>query len=303
MKNRVVEVQSPGVAIHMERGSLKIKMQDHEPTYIPLDTIGVLMVGMGSSLSSNAASALLDVGAAIILTGANYMPKAHIWPIEGYHLQRTRLIAQAGLSLPFKKNLWKQIVSAKIRGQRDVVVWQGGPGALFDGLLLKVNSGDSLNIEAQAARHYWPLLFGAEFRRNSGAEDANSLLNYGYAILRASCARAVSAAGLHPSFSVFHENKENAYVLVDDLMEPFRPMVDALVYRWQQGHGTDVDSSAKKYLVSLLNLGIKGQKKTRNFSDFLYDYARDIAQSMVEGKPRINLSNSLMSDFLQANEL
>ncbi len=105
------------------------------------------------------------------------------------------------------------------------------PAGAFVELAKKVRSGDPENIEAQAARRYWPLLFGTEFRRDSDHPGTNSLLNYGYAILRGGTARAVASAGLHPTLGLKHSNRGNPMCLVDDLMEPFRPLVDILVHR------------------------------------------------------------------------
>jgi len=96
-------------------------------------------------------------------------------------------------------------------------------------MIRKIASGDSTNIEAQAARHYWPRMMGPNFRRNVNLADENALLNYGYTVFRSAAARAVVAAGLHPTIGLFHANRGNAFALADDMMEPFRPLVDCVV--------------------------------------------------------------------------
>ena len=130
---------------------------------------------------------------------------------------------QISASLPLKKRLWAQLVRAKILAQAATLAAVGAPHTGFFLLSRKVRSGDPDNVEAEAARRYWPLLLGAEFRRDKDGDGINGLLNYGYAVLRAGVARAVMAAGLHPGFGLMHSNRSNPMVLIDDLMEPFRP--------------------------------------------------------------------------------
>lgn len=304
MKNRVIDVQSYGTMIAVERGLLKIRASDREPAMVPLDTIGVVLIGQGTSISVNAISSLLEHGATVLLTGPNHLPQAQIWPLQGHYLQRERMLAQAELSLPFKKNLWKQVVTAKIGAQSDALRWVGADHLALHVFLKSVSSGDATNAEAQAARKYWPLLFGKDFRRvHQGDDEVNSMLNYGYAILRAACARAVCAAGLHPSFSLFHINKENAFALVDDLMEPFRPSVDAMVWSLRQAGVSEITPDVKKRLVGLLNFRIDDDGESRNFSDFLFSYAKGVAQAMLDGQPRLGLPRDFMANFLNTNDI
>ena len=137
--------------------------------------------------------------------------------------------AQIAASLPVQKRMWASVVRAKLLQQAAVLEACGAPDAPLNALVRKVRSGDPDNIEAQGARRYWGLLFGDGFKRDQKADGVNALLNYGYTILRATTARAVIAAGLHPSIGLHHSNDANAMRLVDDLMEPFRPMVDLKV--------------------------------------------------------------------------
>jgi CRISPR-associated protein Cas1 len=120
----------------------------------------------------------------------------------------------------------------------------------------KVTSGDSTNVEAQAARYYWPRMMGEEFRRDRTAPDLNALLNYGYTVLRAATARAVVAAGLHPTIGLHHSNRGNAFALADDLLEPFRPLVDCCVRGLTARNGPQVDTEAKKTLARLIALDL-----------------------------------------------
>jgi CRISP-associated protein Cas1 len=180
------------------------------------------------------------------------MPAAIVWPVDSHHVQTGRMHDQIAASLPLKKRLWMQLVRAKILAQGAALAAAGAPSGGFYLLSRKVRSGDPDNVEAEAARRYWPLLFGREFRRDTDGEDINALLNYGYAVLRASVARAVMAAGLHPGFGLMHSNRGNPMVLVDDLMEPFRPTVDREVFRLRGRGTTKVDKESKAELARLM---------------------------------------------------
>jgi CRISPR-associated protein Cas1 len=128
----------------------------------------------------------------------------------------------------------------------------GAPSVPLLALAKKVKSGDAGNLEAQGARRYWGLLFGEDFRRDQGAGGINSLLNYGYTILRSATARAVIGAGLHPSIGLFHSNAGNPMRLVDDLIEPFRPVIDIKVWLLRKQGEKEVKPETKRALVQAL---------------------------------------------------
>ncbi len=161
-----------------------------------------------------------------------------------------------------RKQAWKRVVIAKIKMQAAALFAIGQPGAPLDFMTRRVHSGDSTNVEAQAARTYWPLLLGPEFRRDPDRRDINGLLNYGYTVLRATSARAVVAAGLHPTIGIFHSNRSNAFALADDLMEPFRPFVDLTARAIFEESGPEVTPAAKQALAKLiaLDLPLLGEK-------------------------------------------
>jgi CRISPR-associated protein Cas1 len=163
---------------------------------------------------------------------------------------------QAQASAPLKKRLWQQIVQAKILAQGATLAAVGAEAGGFRLLARKVRPGDPGNVEAEAARRYWPLLFGPKFRRDTDGDGLNGLLNYGYAILRAATARAVMAAGLHPSLGLMHANRGNALVLVDDLMEPFRPLVDREVHRLKGDGTSEVSPTTKAALARIMVLDL-----------------------------------------------
>ena len=151
-------------------------------------------------------------------------------------------------------------------------------------MIRKITSGDSSNIEAQAARYYWPRMMGPDFRRDTGRGDENALLNYGYTVLRAATARAVIAAGLHPTIGLFHSNRSNAFALADDLMEPFRPLVDCAVRSIVTHHGVQVDSNAKQALARLIATDLPLGDSVTPVSLALMKLATSLGQSFEAGR-------------------
>src|SRR5690606_36524605 len=123
-------------------------------------------------------------GAPLVVCGSNHLPAAILWAADGNHDQAGRMADQASAPKPLRKRLWAQLVAAKIESQRATLEAIGAPHQGFRLLARKVRSGDPDNVEAQAARRYWPLLFGDEFRRDRAADGINGMLNYAYTGLR-----------------------------------------------------------------------------------------------------------------------
>jgi CRISPR-associated protein Cas1 len=220
---------------------------------VPLDDIAAVIANAhGLTYSNNALVQLSGRGVPVVLCGANHMPAAIVWPVDAHHVQTGRMNDQIAASAPLKKRLWAQLVRAKILAQAATLDAIGAQSSGFFLLSRKVRSGDPENVEAEAARRYWPLLLGSDFRRDKDGGGINGLLNYGYAILRAGVARAVMAAGLHPSFGLMHSNRSNPMVLIDDLMEPFRPTVDREVYRLVRVGAQDVNRDTKVALARIM---------------------------------------------------
>lgn len=257
MIGRIVDIASDGRYLAVDRGFLTVSEDRQECGRVPLgDLAAVIVHAHGITYSGNLIVRLAELGVPLVLCAANHMPVSLLWPIEGHYAQAGRMADQAEASKPLKKRLWSQIVRSKILGQGAVLAQVGAPSGGFSLLARKVKSGDPENVEAEAARRYWPLLFGNEFRRDRSAPGANALLNYGYTVLRAAVARSVIASGLHPSLGLMHSNRQNAHVLVDDLMEPFRPIVDREVFRLLQDGFDDVTPEAKVELARLMVMDV-----------------------------------------------
>ncbi len=256
MIGRIVEVADDRRHLFMHRGFMVVQDTEGERKelgQVPLDDIAAVIANAhGLSYTNNLLVALSERGAPFVLCAANHNAVGMLLPIEGNFEQSKRIEAQIAASLPTHKRLWAAVVRAKLEQQAAALEAAGAPTAPLSALVGKVKSGDPDNIEAQGARRYWGLLLGENFRRDQNAGGTNGLLNYGYTVLRATTARAVIAAGLHPSIGLHHSNDNNAMRLVDDLMEPFRPVIDLKVWQLVRNQEEHVTPDTKRALVRTL---------------------------------------------------
>lgn len=253
MIGRIVEVVQDGRYLHAERGFLVIKDGQNEVGRVPLDDIAaVIGSGHGLVLTQELLVRLAERSAIYVCCSNQHEPVAMLWSVNGFHRQAGRMDAQLAAPKPLLKRLWQAVVRAKLTQQAAVLEAWNAPTPPILTLIPKVRSGDPDNIEAQAARRYWTLLFGENFRRDRDANDENALLNYGYTILRSATARAIIGAGLHPTVALHHQNQLNSMRLVDDLMEPFRPLVDCAVKLLTASGETAITPDTKRQLVLLL---------------------------------------------------
>ncbi|HRP61650.1 MAG TPA: type II CRISPR-associated endonuclease Cas1, partial [Vicingus sp.] len=193
------------------------------------------------------------------------MPIGLLMPLSGNSEQNERFRAQLDASVPLKKNLWQQTIQAKINNQAALLAERGIAHQNMLYWAKEVTSGDTLNHEARAAAYYWQNLFEIEgFNRYRNGIPPNNLLNYGYAILRAVCARALVSSGLFPTLGIHHANKYNAYCLADDIMEPYRPYVDMVVCFITDNYDNyeELTTELKKELLQIpaLDVVIGGKK-------------------------------------------
>lgn len=256
MIGRIVEVADDRRHLSMNRGFMVVKDtegQGKELGQVPLDDIAAVIANAhGLSYTNNLLVALAERGAPFVLCAANHNAVGMLLPIEGNFEQSKRIEAQIAASQPTHKRLWAAVVRSKLEQQAAALEAAGAPTAQLIALAKRVKSGDPENVEAQGARRYWGLLFGDGFRRDQDGAGLNGLLNYGYTVLRATTARAVIAAGLHPSIGLHHSHDNNAMRLVDDLMEPFRPIIDLKVWQLKRNGEELVTPEAKRALVRTL---------------------------------------------------
>lgn len=303
MIHRVVDLQEPGHYVHLERGFLVVAKGDAEVGRIPLDDIGAIVFsGQGNSVSTNLLAELSARSICAIFCGPNQHPAAMLLPYEGHHLHRSRLDAQIQASEPLRKRLWQQIVRAKILGQAACLQRCTTSDTMLPMFVHRVGSGDPENMEAQAARRYWPALFGEGFTRDAARPGINGMLNYGYAILRAATARALVSAGLYPALGVFHSNQANAFVLADDMMEPFRPLVDATVFDMWQAEGTTLGTAGKRRLARMLTVDVQMGDGFTIVATALGTAAQSLARSLIDSSPFLTFPENLFPTAAPARE-
>lgn len=199
---------------------------------IPIEDIGLVVLDHRQiTFTHGLLEKLLASNAAVITCDSSRMPVGLFLPLEGHTLQQERFRDQLACSVPLRKQLWQQTIRAKIANQAALLRERNVPHKNMLFWASAVKSDDTENHEARAAAYFWSKLFPEipDFRRDREGEPPNNLLNYGYAILRATVARALVGSGLLPTRGIHHHNRYNAYALADDIMEPYRPFVDRLV--------------------------------------------------------------------------
>ena len=234
--------------------------QSEKVTTVPIEDIGVVVIDNRQiTITSAVMDALLENNCALITCDAKSLPVGLLLPLCGNTTQSERFRYQIDASLPLKKQLWQQTVQAKICNQSEVLskctdaeigcmqVWSK-----------EVKSGDNDNLEGRAAAYYWKKLFGhiADFNRDREGVPPNNLLNYGYAILRAVVARALVSSGMLPTLGIHHHNRYNAYCLADDIMEPYRPYVDEMVFNLVKERGLPEEGLTKEWKAELLKIPV-----------------------------------------------
>lgn len=225
----------------------------------PIEDIGIVVLDNRQiTLTTPLLEALLENNVAVVTCDKRSMPLGLFLPLESNTTQSERFTRQIEASLPLKKQLWQQTVKAKIHNQACVLhhCTNEHVGCMHK-WVEQVRSGDADNMEARAAAFYWKKFFPKlpGFIREREGNPPNNLLNYGYAILRAIVARALVASGMLPTLGIHHKNRYNAYCLADDIMEPYRPYVDNLVFSIVKNHGENVDLN-KEIKAMLLNVPV-----------------------------------------------
>ncbi|NQU86014.1 MAG: type II CRISPR-associated endonuclease Cas1 [Mariniphaga sp.] len=201
---------------------------------VPIEDIGIVVLDNPQiTITQGLLAALSENNAVIINCNFKHLPFSIMLPTAVHHAYTEKLRYQLEASVPLKKNLWQQTVVAKIKNQGALLELLGIDAARMYYLAGIVKSGDVENCEGRAAAYYWKVLFddSEAFKRHRYGEPPNNLLNYGYAILRGVVARSLVASGLLTAMGIHHRNKYNPYCLADDIMEPFRPLVDELVLK------------------------------------------------------------------------
>ena len=254
MLKRTLVFSSP-MLLSLKNLQLVVAYKDSpdEKRTIPIEDVGVVLLeNQQTSITLPLLNALAESEVQVVICNSKGMPSAMIQSLNSNNLQGETLRNQIACGEVLKKQLWKQVVEAKIRNQSALLNNVGEDGKVLKPFYSNVKSGDVDNREGIAARIYFQHLFGDRFVRDRDEQGINALLNYGYSILRAATCRAIVSSGLLPAIGIYHHNRSNAYPLADDLMEPFRPFVDDVVYDLAMRGKTDLTKEVKGELINVL---------------------------------------------------
>jgi CRISP-associated protein Cas1 len=249
-------------------------------------------------------TALAEKGAAVVICGDAHLPSSMVMPIASNTVQTERFSAQIAAGAPLKKQLWRQAVAAKLAQQAAVLEAASGSDTGLRAMARRVRSGDEGNLEALAAVRYWPRLFGRTFRRDREGEPPNNLLNYGYMAVRAAVARALCAAGLLPTLGIHHRNRYNAFCLADDLMEPYRPLVDWKVIELVRESVAPriLGREEKAHLLGLFDHSVRIDGRRTPLLLALHTTAASLARSFGERRARLLFPQGLPSPGAEGEE-
>lgn len=254
LRNAQLVIKLPEV---VKTESLPDAFKEQAEVTKPVEDIGIVVLDNKQiTITSGVLEALLENNSAVITCDSKSMPVGLMLPLYGNTTQNERFRHQLDASLPLKKQLWQQTIRMKIENQATVLrKCKGEEMKCMRIWAADVKSGDPDNLEARAAAFYWKNLFSDidDFTREREGVPPNNLLNYGYAILRAVVARALVTSGLLPTLGIHHHNRYNAYCLADDIMEPYRPYVDELVYGLVKS-GVEYEELTKELKVQLLGI-------------------------------------------------
>ena len=285
MIKRIIDI-SDGAYVHLKNQQLVIEKQGEIVGQVPIEDLGILILQHPAIvLTQQLIVACQKNKVVIVFCDEKHLPYSLILPIgEGHTLHNKILKQQMAISEPTRKRLWQKIVQHKIKEQEQTLVMLNKASIRLSFLSTQVKTGDSGNCEAIAAQAYWKLLFGKAFKRDADLDGVNSLLNYGYAIIRAAVARSICGAGLHPALGLFHTNQYNSLCLADDLMEPFRPWVDYVVYQMASTNSeVTINQQSKQALLGLMSEAVLYKKKRMPFMVALHYLMADLKRCYSHG--------------------
>ncbi len=266
-----------------------------DPVAFPIEDLATVVIACAEvSVSAPVLSALAAADVTLVTCDDKYTPNGLLLPLSQHFRAAEVLSLQVAVKRPVIKRCWQQVVQAKISNQcRCLQKLERGSVDDLSQLIPKVASGDGGNVEAHAARLYWPALFGAPFRRRADIE-VNAALNYGYAILRSAVARGVVARGLHPALGLHHHSQTNGFNLVDDFMEPFRPLVDEQIAGLFANQAQPFDRGVRQALVGLLHVQVVIAKEAVTVLRAIEIVASSYVESLRTKQPLLELPELIL---------
>lgn len=268
--------------LNFQNGQLLCHRENEELLSVPMEDIATITLETPQALITSALlGACAEMGIGLITCNAYHMPNGVLLPLTAHSRPLLSLKKQIKWTTPFKKRAWQNIICQKIENQRQVLAYRGKESSKLAGLTKRVLSGDPENREAQAARYYFSQLFFS-FKRHAN-DKPNAALNYGYAVVRAAIARELTKFGFHPAIGIHHHNELNAFNLADDLLEPFRPLIDI----WTL---TSIDFSAtgslsikeRATLTQVLQLACHVEKKEQRLLHAIHLVVKSLSSATIK---------------------
>jgi CRISPR-associated protein Cas1 len=292
MTDRVIDIADGSVFLRVDLDRLAIERPNQPTVFVPLNEVAAVVVSSYSvSLTQQVLARLAANGGIFVAVDERFAPAGMFLPLDTHSTQAARFRKQADATRPVRKRIWQGLVRAKIRAQWKLLAALDKDSSDGETLVEQVRSGDPDNVEAMAAARYWKRLFGPEFRRDRAGADQNRLLNYGYTVLRSATARAICGAGLHPGLGVHHHNQYSAFCLADDLMEPYRPIVDCAVHAIvrRAGDAHEITKQLRAEIIGALldRFEVRGERRT--LFDLLARSATGLAKSLTGESSELDL--------------
>ncbi|MBI9069017.1 MAG: type II CRISPR-associated endonuclease Cas1 [Salinivirgaceae bacterium] len=249
-----------------DRQLLATPKPEGETRTVPIEDIGFIIIDHCQiSLTPTLLEQMVYYNVAVVFCDSRHHPQSMLLNLDGNHLQNEHFRNQIAISEPLKKNLWKQVIEYKIDNQAALLKKLDKNYGAVEAFGKQVKSGDVDNREGAAARAYWRQLMGSDFIRERKGRWPNAAFNYGYIVLRAAVARALMGSGLLPTLGIHHHSRYNAYCLADDIMEPYRPFVDALVYNMYISYpdANELNTELKAELLQIMTIDVMFDKVNR----------------------------------------
>lgn len=278
---RIIDLSGECYHLHVKSMNLNIKKNGMDIMSVPFQDIhSIIIHGRENTFSEAFFNFCLRFSIPVLFCNDEHLPNGMLLPFYQHQDSANRFESQIKAKVPRQKQAWQRIIQAKLIAQSMTLKERGKiqESKRLQVLSKKVLSGDSSNCEAIGAREYFEALFGDDFSRRNDTESVNGFLNYAYSIVRSCVARAVCSCGLHPSISIFHSNRTNPYALVDDLMEPLRPIADMYVLQMLDElteEEKDLTSKNKKKIIGMISIPVRFREQSYEFSGAVRMYVMD----------------------------
>lgn len=249
-----------------------------ETTKIHLSEVSMLIVeSTAVSVTAALLSELTKKKVKVIFCDEKRNPSSELIPYYGSHDTSAKVRSQIAWTEDVKAVVWTEIVGEKIRKQAEHLALRGLPEAekLYQ-YITEIEFGDASNREGHAAKVYFNALFGKDFSRST-ENSINAALNYGYGIILSCFTREVAANGYITQLGLFHDNMFNQFNLASDLMEPFRPIVDRLVWELKP---EKFETEEKRAVLALLNEQVQINGRTEQIGNAIKVYCKSVFDAL-----------------------